>query len=56
VGLQSAATQTAPIDKGAPANVLRVVLIALAAGSAGALAASHIGIARLNLGRVASSI
>jgi hypothetical protein len=55
VRLQSATTQATPLDKGAPANVLRVVLIALAAASAGALAASHIGAARLNLGRIASS-
>lgn len=55
VRLQSAASPLAPLDKGAPANVLRAVLIALAAASAGALAVSHLGIARLGLGRIAGS-
>jgi hypothetical protein len=55
VQLQSAMAPASALDKGAPANALRVVLIALAAASAGALAASHMGIARLSLGRIASS-
>lgn len=55
VRLQSAASPLSPLDKGAPANVLRAVLIALAAASAGALAVSHVGVARLGLGWVAGS-
>ena len=55
VQLQSAVTPASALDKGTPANVLRVVLIALAAASAGALAASHFGVARLSLGRIAST-